>query len=87
MKIVPKLTTVLVAGMCVVLGINGYLRVRRETASFQEERARRHRRAAATISAAMTNAFQMQGEEAAVSTMDAIASGYPTLQARWIRGA
>jgi signal transduction histidine kinase len=40
MRIVPKLTLALVGGMCVVLGINGYFRVRRETEAFEAERLR-----------------------------------------------
>jgi signal transduction histidine kinase len=83
MRIVPKLTLSLVAGMCLVLGINGWMRVHRETAAFETERLARHRRAAAAISAAMIEAWRTGGETSALGFMEAVASGLPLLQPRW----
>jgi two-component system, NtrC family, sensor kinase len=84
MRIIPKLTLALVGGMCVVLGVNGYVRVDRETSAFERERIARHRRAATATSAAMGHAWKRQGEAAAVQTMEGIATGYPSMHVRWI---
>src|SRR5689334_10108621 len=84
MKIIPKLTLALVGGMCVVLGANGYVRVKRETAAFERERVARHRRAATAMSAAMSGAWKRQGQEEAIEAMDGIATGYPSMSVRWL---
>jgi HAMP domain-containing protein len=84
MKLVPKLTAALVLGMCLVLGVNGFLRVERETAAFERERAGRHQRAATAVRAAMVAAWDFEGERGALQIMNAIANGYPSIDARWV---
>jgi two-component system, NtrC family, sensor kinase len=84
MKLVPKLTVALVLGMCLVLGVNGLLRVQRETAAFERERAARHQRAATAVRAAMAAAWDFEGERGALRIMNAIANGFPAIDARWV---
>lgn len=84
MKIVPKLTLALVAGMCLVLAINGYLRVRRETAAFEAERTRRHSIVGRAIGAAVKASWKTDGETAALTMLSSSIDRYDGMQARWL---
>lgn len=84
MKIVPKLTLALVAGMCLVLAINGYMRVRRETAAFEAERTRRHAIVGRAIGAAVTASWKTDGETAALTMLSSSIDRYDGMQAKWL---
>jgi signal transduction histidine kinase len=84
MKIVPKLTAALVCGMCVVLAINGYFRVRRERAAFEAERMRRHVLIGRAVRAAVRASWTTEGEEAALSTLSTAVARYEPMAARWL---
>jgi signal transduction histidine kinase len=84
MKIVPKLTAALVAGMCIVLGINGYIRVTRETKALEDERLRRHAVIARAVRTAVRATWKVDGEEAALATLDATVARHGPIDASWI---
>jgi signal transduction histidine kinase len=65
MKVVQKLTLALILGMLVVLGGNGYFRVRREVALFQSDRVRDHKLVGLALGAAAAAMWRADGEAAA----------------------
>ncbi len=83
MKIVPKLTVALVAGMCIVLGINGYIRVTRETRALEDERLRRHAVIARAVRTAVRATWKVDGEEAALATLEATVARHGPIDANW----
>jgi signal transduction histidine kinase len=84
MKIVPKLTAALVVGSCVILGVNGGLRVRRERRFFEADRIRDHEMLGRSLVAAATAVWKSDGEQAAVQAIDAAGSRSATVRVRWI---
>jgi signal transduction histidine kinase len=84
MKIVPKLTTALIAGTCMVLGVNGCLRVRRERGFFEADRIRDHEMVGRSLEAAAAAVWRSDGEEAAVQAIDAVSSHSGNVRIRWI---
>lgn len=84
MKIVPKLTFALVAGMCIVLGINGYIRVTRETQALEGERLRRHAVVARAVRTAVRATWKVDGEEAALAALDATVARHGQIDASWV---
>ena len=84
MKIVPKLTVALVAGMCIVLGINGYIRVTRETKALEDERLRRHAVIARAVRTAVRATWKADGEVAALATLDRTVARHGPIDASWL---
>ena len=72
MKIIPKLTAALVAGTCVILGVNGGLRVRRERRFFEADRIRDHEMLGRSLEAAAAAVWKSDGEDAAIQAIDAV---------------
>ncbi len=85
MKIVAKLTTTLVAGMCVVLAGNVVVRVRRETAALDAERRRRDDLVARAATAVFTTSWRDDGEEQAKAQLAAMLAPVDALDVRWLR--
>ncbi len=83
MKIVPKLTAALVAGMCIVLGINGYIRVVRETKALEDERLRRHAVIARAVRTAVRATWKVDGEDAALAALEATVARHGPMDATW----
>ncbi|HEY3816864.1 MAG TPA: HAMP domain-containing sensor histidine kinase [Polyangiaceae bacterium] len=84
MKIIPKLTAALVAGTCIILGANGWLRVRRERRFFEADRIRDHEIVGRSLEAAAAAVWKSDGPEAAIQAIDAVSSHSKTLGIRWI---
>jgi signal transduction histidine kinase len=84
MKVVPKLTTALVAGTCAILAVNGWLRVRRERSFFEADRIRAHAVVGRALEAAAAAVWRSDGEDAAVRAIDAVSSHSETVRIRWI---
>ncbi len=84
MKIVAKLTTTLVAGMCLVLAGNVFFRVRRETAAIDAERRRRDELVARAASAVFTASWRESGEEHAKTQLATMLEPVDALDIRWI---
>ena len=84
MKIVPKLTAALVAGTCVVLGVNGGLRVRRERRFFEADRIRDHEVLGRSLEAAAAAVWKSDGPDAAIQAIEAVSSHSKTVGIRWL---
>ncbi|HXX68298.1 MAG TPA: ATP-binding protein [Polyangiaceae bacterium] len=84
MKIVPKLTAALVAGTCIILGVNGCLRVRRERHYFEADRIRDHEMVGRSLVVAAAAIWKADGEAAAIQTIDAVSRHSKSVRIRWI---
>ena len=87
MKIVPKLTLALIAGMCVVLAGNGYLRVRREVGMFEADRKRDHEMIGRSLAAAVTSVWHSEGEQPAMASVAEVDRHFSNIRIRWIDGS
>jgi signal transduction histidine kinase len=85
MKIIPKLTAALVAGTCVILGANGWLRVQRERRFFETDRVLGHEMLGRSLEAAAAAVWRSDGEGAAIQAIDAVSRHAKTVRIRWIR--
>ena len=84
MKIVPKLTAALLLGTCAILGVNGYLRIRREVAAFEADRRRDHEMIARSLAAATSAAWQLDGEVGVRASVEATNKPFARIQIRWL---
>jgi signal transduction histidine kinase len=84
MKIVPKLTAALLAGTCIILGVNGCLRVRRERRFFEADRIRDREMVGRSLEAAAAAVWRSDGEDAAIQAIDAVSSHSRNVRIRWI---
>jgi signal transduction histidine kinase len=84
MKIVPKLTAALVAGTCIILAVNGWLRVRRERSFFETDRIRDHEMVGRSLEVAAAAVWKSDGEDAAIHAIDAVSSHSKNVRIRWI---
>ena len=84
MKIVPKLTLSLVAGTCLILATNGYLRVRREVALFETDRLRDHEMIGRSLAAAATSVWKAEGEGPALASVDAVNQHFSRIHIHWV---
>lgn len=84
MKIIPKLTLALVAGTCILLGANGYLRVQRERGYFEADRSRDHAMIGRSLEAAAAAVWRSDGQDAAIQAIDAVSSHFTTIRIRWV---
>jgi signal transduction histidine kinase len=84
MKIVPKLTLALMAGICLILGVNGYFRIRRERAFFEVERARDHEMIGRSLASATAAVWKSDGEQAAIQAIGAVDAHFTTIRVHWL---
>jgi two-component system, NtrC family, sensor kinase len=84
MKVVPKLTLALVITTCIILGGNGYFRVRREVRFFEAERLREHEMIGRSLGAAMAAVWKSDGEAAAVQSVGAVNQHFTQTHIRWV---
>ncbi len=84
MKIVPKLTLSLVAGTCVILAVNGYLRVRREVTLFEADRLRDHEMIGRSLAAAATSVWKAEGQGPALASVDAVNQHFGRIHIHWV---
>ncbi|MEO6418591.1 MAG: HAMP domain-containing sensor histidine kinase [Polyangiaceae bacterium] len=87
MKIIPKLTLALVAGTCLILLTNGFLRVRREVAFFELDRLRDHEMIGRTLGASVAAVWKSEGEVPALQSIDGVNEHFTRIQVRWRAGA
>jgi signal transduction histidine kinase len=83
-KIIPKLTLALVGGTCVVLALNGYLRVQRERAFYEADRLRDHEMIGRSLGEAAAAVWKSDGQRAAVDAVDAVNRHFTKIQIRWV---
>lgn len=86
MKLVPKLTLALFGVGCLVMGLNGWLRARREIHFRESMRARDHEMIGRSVSAAVTAIWEQQGRDAALQTINAVSTHFEQLQITWREG-
>lgn len=84
MKIIPKLTAALVLGTCVILGVNGCMRVRRERRFFEADRIRDHEMVGRSLEVAAAAVWKADGEAAAIQAIDAVSRHSRSFGIRWI---
>ncbi len=84
MKIIPKLTLALVGGTCVILAVNGYLRVRRERTYFEADRVRNHEMIGRSLGSAAAAVWKSDGEQAAIDAIDAVNRHFTSIEIRWV---
>jgi signal transduction histidine kinase len=84
MKIVTKLTAALVAGTCIILSVNGLLRVRRERRFYEADRIHDHEMVGRSLEAAAAAVWKSDGEGAAVAAIKAVSSHSKNVRIRWI---
>jgi signal transduction histidine kinase len=84
MKVIPKLTAALVAGTCVILGVNGCLRVRRERSFFEADRIRDREMVGRSLEAAAAAVWKSDGQDAAIRAIDAVSRHSGNVRIRWI---
>jgi signal transduction histidine kinase len=84
MKLVHKLTLVLLLGISSVLAVNGYLRVRREVAALRADRVREHRRIGVALGAAFAAVWQKEGRDSAMEMLAHANVPGDDLLVRWV---
>ncbi len=84
MKIISKLTLAFVACTFLILAINGYLRVRRERAFFEAERARNHELIGRSLAVQAAAVWRSDGEKAAIDAIEAVSARATSPQIRWV---
>jgi two-component system, NtrC family, sensor kinase len=84
MKLVGKLVVALVAGMCLVLGAYGYLRVRRERALFTADMQRDAKMVGRAVGKSVADAWRRDGEGRALSIIRQASQRPDGVRIRWI---
>jgi signal transduction histidine kinase len=84
MNLVPKLTLTFIAGVSLILAVNGFLRVRREVALFETDRIRDDVQIGETLAAAVTAVWQLDGEERAISVVRQTDAHEGRVRVRWV---
>jgi signal transduction histidine kinase len=84
MKLVPKLTMMFILSTSAVLGVNGYLRVRREVGLFESDRVRDHQLMAHVVAHAALAVWKTDGPERAIAMVNELGSRTAKLQISWL---
>ncbi len=84
MKLVPKLTTMFILSTSVVLGVNGYLRVRREVGLFESDRVRDHQVMARVVARAALAVWKTDGPQRAVAMVNELGSRTAAVKIAWL---
>jgi two-component system, NtrC family, sensor kinase len=84
MNLVPKLTTAFIAGMSIILAVNGVRRVRREVALFESDRIRDDVQIGKTLAAAVTTVWQTDGQARALSLVRRADAQEGRVRVEWV---
>jgi signal transduction histidine kinase len=84
MKLVPKLSLAFIAGVSLVLGVNGYFRVKREVALFESDRVRDNVQIGKTLAAAVTTVWHADGPARAQAMVREADAQEGRVRVRWI---
>jgi signal transduction histidine kinase len=84
MNLVPKLSLTFIAGVSLILGVNGLLRVHREVGLFETDRIHDDVQIGETLAAAVTTVWQADGEDRAISVVQHAAAHEGRVSVRWI---
>src|SRR3954454_11260074 len=83
MKLVPKLTLMFILSTSVMLGVNGFLRVRREVGLFESDRVRDHELMARVVARAALDVWKTDGPERAVEVIGELGKRTDRLKIGW----
>ena len=84
MKLVPKLSLAFIAGISIVLAINGYFRVKREVALFESDRVRDDVLIGEALGAAVETVWKREGGEAALGLLRQASEREGRVRIRWV---
>jgi two-component system NtrC family sensor kinase len=84
MNLVPKLSLTFIAGVSVLLSVNGYLRVRREVALFESDRIRDDVQIGRTLAAAVMTVWASDGPTRALAMIHDADAQEGRVRVRWI---
>src|SRR3954466_13120651 len=84
MKLVPKLTLMFILSTSAVLGVNGFLRVRREVGLFESDRVRDHQLMNRVVARAALAVWKTDGPERAVAMVNELDSHSSKFEVRWL---
>src|SRR4051794_21858540 len=84
MKLVPKLTLMFILSTSVMLGVNGFLRVRREVGLFESDRVRDHQLMNRVVARAALAVWKTDGPERAVAMVNELDSHSSKFEIRWL---
>jgi two-component system NtrC family sensor kinase len=84
MKLVPKLTLMFILGTSAVLGVNGYLRVRREVGLFESDRVRDHQLMAHVVAQAALAVWKSDGSARAIAMVNELTTRRAKLRISWL---
>lgn len=84
MKLVGKLTVMLIVGTSAVLAANGYRRVEREVDLFESDRSRNDRRMAVALASAVHAVWEANGKESALAMIEQLKVPASTLRFDWL---
>ena len=84
MNLVPKLSLAIVAGVSIVLATNGYLRVQREVALFDADRARDEVLIGDTLAPAVETVWSTDGEARALAMVTDADRRDDSIHVRWV---
>ncbi len=84
MNLVPKLTLTFIAGVSLVLAINGYLRVEREVGLFESDRIRDGAQVGKALAVAVSTVWQADGQDRALSLVAKANTLEGRLRVRWL---
>jgi two-component system NtrC family sensor kinase len=84
MKLVPKLSVAFIAGVSIVLALNGYFRVRREVALFESDRVRDDVLIGEALGAAVETVWRREGEDAALALLRHASEREARVRLRWV---
>lgn len=85
MKLTWKIALTIAVVICLVLGVDGYLRVRRQLELFEEDIQRDHMSMGRATAAAVTETWLSHGEKLAMELMNRISKKTSRVKVRWIR--
>ena len=84
MNLVPKLSMAFLAGMSLILAVNGYRRVRREVALFESDRIRDDVQIGKTLAAAVTSVGRVDGQARALALVRDADAQEGRVRVRWV---
>ncbi len=84
MNIVPKLSLAFIAGVSVILAVNGYLRVKREVALFESDRVRDDVLIGETLVPAVSAVWRTEGRERALAVLEQASAHEHRVKVAWM---
>src|SRR5580658_2633952 len=84
MRVVPKLTLAFILCTSAVLTFNGFLRVSREVAVYEQDRVRDHRLMGRALGEAIAAVWRSDGQASALSVLSHVNTEDARIRVRWV---